>query len=162
PVRTYQAAEFELNKGFTNGWLMRFNYRLAYLRGNYEGAFRNDNGQTDPSISSLFDFTEGVMNLLGDQFAIGSLNTERRQIANLCGSYTFQTGRFMGLTLGTGISAFTGTPISVLANHPVYGNQGEVPIGGRGSQGRVPLSGGINFHAEYVHKLTERTSIHLL
>jgi hypothetical protein len=162
PVRTYQAAEFELNKGFTNGWLMRFNYRLAYLRGNYEGAFRNDNGQTDPSISSLFDFTEGVMNLLGDQFAIGSLNTERRQIANLFGSYTFQTGRFTGLTLGTGISAFTGTPISVLANHPVYGNQGEVPIGGRGSQGRVPLSGGVNLHAEYVHKLTERTSIHLL
>src|SRR5215471_3789174 len=162
PVRNYQAFEFEVNKGFSSGWLMRANYRLAYLRGNYEGAFRNDNGQTDPSISSLFDFTSGVLGLLGDQFAIGPLNTERHQIVNLFGSYTFQAGRFSGLTLGTGISTFSGTPISIFANHPVYGNQGEVPIGGRGSQGRTPLSGGVNLHAEYVHKLTERTSVHLL
>jgi len=162
PERKYQAFEFELNKGFSNGWLMRFNYRLAYLRGNYEGAFRNDNGQTDPSISSLFDFTEGVMCLLGDQFAIGPLNTERHQIVNLFGSYTWQNGRFKGLTLGTGISTFSGTPISEFANHPVYGNQGEVPIGGRGSQGRVPLSGGVNFHAEYAHKLSERWTVNML
>ena len=60
PVRNYQAVEIEVNKGFSNGWLMRANYRVARLRGNYEGAFRNDNGQTDPSISSLFDFTTGV------------------------------------------------------------------------------------------------------
>src|SRR5262249_56247650 len=71
PVRNYQAVEVELNKSFSRGWLMRVNYRVARLQGNYEGAFRNDNGQTDPSISSLFDFTPGVLNLLGDQFAIG-------------------------------------------------------------------------------------------
>src|SRR5262249_23842686 len=162
PQRKYQAFEFELNKGFSSGWLMRFNYRLAYLRGNYEGAFRNDNGQTDPSISSLFDFVEGNMGLLGDQFKVGPLNTERHQIVNLFGSYTFQNGRFKGLTLGTGISSFSGTPISELANHPVYGNQGEVPIGGRGRLGRVPLSGGVNLHAEYARKMTERWSVNLL
>src|SRR5262245_62474167 len=102
PIRNYQAMEIELNKGFSNNWLMRVNYRLAYLRGNYEGAFRNDNGQTDPSISSLFDFTTGVLNLLGDQFAIGPLNTERHHVANLFVSYTFSTTKAKGLTLGTG------------------------------------------------------------
>jgi len=55
--------ELELNKSFSHNWLMRANYRLAYLRGNYEGAFRNDNAQTDPSISSLFDFTAGNFTL---------------------------------------------------------------------------------------------------
>jgi hypothetical protein len=161
PVRNYQAGEFELNKGFSNGWLMRFNYRLAYLRGNYEGAFRNDNGQTDPSISSLFDFTTGVLNLLGDQFAIGPLNTERHQVANLFVSYTFDRSRIKGLTLGTGMRVLSGTPVSEFANHPVYGNQGEVPIGGRGKLGRTPVSGGIDLHAEYAHKLSERFSVHV-
>jgi hypothetical protein len=51
------------------------NFRVASLRGNYEGHLRNDNGQTDPGISSLFDFTAGEFNLLGDQFQVGPLNT---------------------------------------------------------------------------------------
>ena len=37
-------------------------------------------GQTDPAISSLFDFTAGDFNLLGDQFVPRPLNTERRHI----------------------------------------------------------------------------------
>jgi len=47
------------------------NYRIAKLLGNYEGSFRNDNGQNDPNISSLFDFTRGDFNLLGQQFVPG-------------------------------------------------------------------------------------------
>jgi hypothetical protein len=161
PVRKYQAAELELNKGFSNNWLMRFNYRLAYLRGNYEGAYRNDNGQSDPSISSLFDFREGILNLLGDQFAIGPLNTERHHVANLFVSYTFDRSKVRGLTLGTGMRIQSGTPISEFANHPVYNNQGEVPLGGRGILGRTPISGAIDLHAEYAHKMSERWSLHV-
>jgi hypothetical protein len=161
PIRNYQAAEFELNKGFSHNWLMRLNYRLAYLRGNYEGAFRNDNGQTDPSVSSLFDFTTGVMNLLGDQFAQGPLNTERHHVANLFVSYTLDHGMARGLTVGTGMRIQSGTPISELANHPVYGNAGEVPIGGRGLLGRTPISGAIDLHGEYARKMSERWTVHL-
>jgi hypothetical protein len=58
------------------------NYRWSQLNGNYEGAFRNDNGQSDPSISSLFDFVQGDFNLLGNQFDPGDLNTDRRHIFN--------------------------------------------------------------------------------
>ena len=31
-------------------------YRWAKLKGNFEGFFRSDNGQSDPAITSLFDF----------------------------------------------------------------------------------------------------------
>lgn len=161
PVRNYQAVEIELNKSFSSGWLMRANYRIARLQGNYEGAFRNDNGQTDPSISSLFDFTPGVLNLLGDQFAIGPLNTDRRHVVNGFFSYTFDHSRLKGLTLGTGIRVQGGTPISELGDHPAYGNAGEVPFGGRGKLGRTPVSGQVDLHSEYAKKLTERYTLHL-
>jgi hypothetical protein len=161
PVRNYQAVEFEINKAFSKGWMMRTNYRIAKLNGNYEGAFRNDNQQTDPSVSSLFDFTAGNFNMLGDQFAIGPLNTDRQQVVNGYFSYTFSRSKLTGLTLGTGIRVESGTPISVLADHPAYLNSGEIPIGGRGSLGRTPVTGTVDFHAEYGAKLTERTRLKL-
>ncbi|MBZ5529946.1 MAG: carboxypeptidase regulatory-like domain-containing protein [Acidobacteriia bacterium] len=159
PVRNYQAVEVEFNKGFSNGWLMRANYRFARLRGNYEGAFRNDNAQTDPSISSLFDFTPGSFNLLGDQFKTGSLNTDRHHLLNTFFSYTMQSGRFKSLTLGTGIRFQGGTPISQLADHPVYQNSGEVPIGGRGALGRTSMLGQGDMHADYPWKFNEHSTV---
>jgi hypothetical protein len=156
PVRNYQAVELEANKGFSNGWLMRVNYRIARLQGNYEGAFRNDNGQTDPSISSLFDFTTGILNELGDQFAVGPLNTDRRHVVNGFFSYTFPRSALKNLTFGTGIRVQGGTPISQFADHPVYQNSGEVPIGGRGILGRTPTTGQVDLHADYPWKFGER------
>jgi hypothetical protein len=161
PVRNYQAVEFEVNKAFSKGWMMRTNYRIAKLNGNYEGAFRNDNQQTDPSVSSLFDFTAGNFNMLGDQFAIGPLNTDRRHVVNGFFSYTFSKAHLTGLTLGTGIRVEAGTPISVLADHPAYLNSGEIPIGGRGSLGRTPVTGQVDLHAEYGFKVTERARLKL-
>ena len=68
PIRRYQAFELEANKNFSHNFLLRANFRFAKLYGNYEGLFRNDNGQSDPGISSLFDFTTGKLGLLGAQF----------------------------------------------------------------------------------------------
>src|ERR1700738_4061724 len=79
PKRVYQAVEIEFNKGFSHNWALIANWRIARLNGNYEGAFRNDNNQADPGISSLFDLTEGAFGLLGKQQGIGPLNTDRRQ-----------------------------------------------------------------------------------
>src|SRR6266849_5326338 len=50
PKREYEALEFEVRKSFGHNWALAANYRLAPLKGNYEGAFRNDNGQADPGI----------------------------------------------------------------------------------------------------------------
>ena len=159
-VRKYKALELELNRRFANGWQAFFNWRIASLRGNYEGHLRNDNGQTDPGISSLFDFTAGDFNLLGDQFAIGPLNTDRRHIINGYGSYSFSKERGIhmlnGLNLGLNTHFETGLPINALLAHPVYLNAGEVPQGGRGSLGRTPNYIRFDVHADYAWRLTEK------
>jgi Carboxypeptidase regulatory-like domain/TonB-dependent Receptor Plug Domain len=156
PIHRYWSFEVEVNKSFSHNWQLRANYRVAKLFGNFEGAYRNDNGQSDPGISSLFDFTPGSFNLLGQQFLPGVLNTDRQQVGNGYFSYVFDHGMLKNLTLGTGVRVQTGTPINELAAHPVYQNAGEVPIGGRGSQGRTPTTGSIDFHGDYVMNITEK------
>jgi hypothetical protein len=166
PVRKYKAFEFELNKRFADHWQLLSNFRIASLRGNYEGHLRNDNGQTDPGISSLFDFTQGDFNLLGDQFRVGPLNTDRRFVSNIYASYGFggkRTGfnwRFWtGMNLGMGFHMESGIPISEFLPHPVYLNAGEVPVGGRGKLGRTPFYNQLDLHADVPFSINERQRI---
>ena len=153
PIRRYQALEIEFNRNLTNHWQARVNYRFAKLFGNYEGFFRNDNGQSDPGISSLFDFTSGQLGLLGDQFAPGFLNSDHRHTANMLLSYTVGSdspvmGRLKGLTVGTWLHATTGAPLSAFQSHPIYLNVGEVPVGGRGTKGFLPTALQLDLHAD--------------
>ncbi|HET7206633.1 MAG TPA: hypothetical protein VFI95_08640, partial [Terriglobales bacterium] len=160
PVRNYRAVELEVNKTFSAGWQMRTNYRWSELSGNYEGAFRNDNGQSDPSISSLFDFVQGDFGLLGTQFQPGWLNTDRHHTLNMFVSYSFTQSFLKNLTLGTGVRVESGIPINDLRAHPAYQNAGEIPVGGRGSLGRTPTDGQADIHADYTLKLTEKQRLH--
>jgi hypothetical protein len=159
PYRHYQAIELEANKNFSHNFLLRVNYRWAKLYGNYEGLYRNDNGQSDPSISSLYDFTDGVLGMLGQQFVQGFLNTDRRQVGNLYGSYTIPSGFMKRFTGGIGLRGSSGQPISELGAHPVYDTPGEVPIGGRGSIGTEPSNFQLDLHADYPLQLGERYKI---
>jgi hypothetical protein len=167
PVRHYEALEVELDKRFSNHWMAIVNFRWGSLFGNYEGAYRNDNGQSDPGISSLFDFTAGRLGLLGDQFKNGPLSTDRAAVANTFLSYTIASDTpylraAKGLTIGAGLRNQSGVPLSLLGDHPIYTNQGEVPIGGRGAAGRTPVSSQLDMHADYVlPKLTERFKMKL-
>jgi len=165
PVHRYRAIELELNRRFLNNWQLLANWRIAKLRGNYEGHLRNDNEQTDPGISSLFDFTAGEFSLLGDQFAVGPLNTDRRHVINVYGSYAFGKGglgshmlgnSLNGLNLGLGFHVESGTPISELLAHPGYENAGEIPAGGRGKLGRTPWSERVDLHLDYPWVFSER------
>jgi hypothetical protein len=145
PRRHYQGLELELDRNFSHNWQARINYRYAKLWGNYEGFYRNDNGQSDPGISSLFDFTAGAINLLGDQFKRGYLNSDRRNVANALLAYTVAKdtpylSKLNGVTFGTWVHALTGTPLSAYESHPVYLNPGEVPVGGRGTLGTTPVN----------------------
>ncbi len=160
PVRRYQALEIGLEKRFSNHWMAMVNYRFANLWGNYEGAYRNDNGQSDPGISSLFDFTTGALGLLGDQFRPGYLSTDRRSVGNMFLSYTVGSGsgflsKARGLTTGLGLRGQSGVPLSFLGDHPAYLNQGEVPIGGRGAAGRTPSTIQLDLKGEYALPLHE-------
>jgi len=128
PVRIYKSMEFEVNKSFSKNWQLRTNYRIAKSFGNYEGSYRNDNNQSDPNISSLFDFTQGDWNLLGQQFTPGVLNTDVRHTVNGYVSYMFGNHYMKGLTLGVGSQFHTGTPVNNLFAHPAYQNAGEMPF----------------------------------
>ena len=169
PVRKYQAMEFEVNKSFSKGWQMRANYRIAKLQGNYEGSFRNDNNQNDPNISSLFDFTRGDFNLLGQQFNVGVLNQDVRDLANGFVSYTFPN-HLKGLTMGSSVHFQTGIPINNLFAHPAYQNAGEIPFcadntvnctSARGALGRTKDFGQVDYHMDYPIRITEGTRLRL-
>jgi len=169
PIRKYQSMEFEVNKSMSRGWMLRANYRIAKLYGNYEGSFRNDNGQADPNISSLFDFTRGDFNLLGQQFTPGVLNTDVRHLANGFVSYTF-SNHAKGLTMGSSVHFQTGIPINNLYAHPAYLNAGEIPmcadntancVSARGSLGRTKDFGQVDYHVDYPIRITEGTRLRL-
>ena len=142
PRRVYKALELTLDKRLSNNWSLTANYRLAKLFGNYEGLFRNDNTQSDPNITSQFDFA--YSEAMGDQFAVGVLPTDRRHIVNLYGNYMFKD-----INIGLGWQAMTGAPLSKFLSHPAYGNAGEIPVGGRGAFGRTPFENYFDAQVEY-------------
>jgi hypothetical protein len=159
PKREYQAVEFEVNKGFSHNWALVANWRIARLRGNYEGAFRNDNGQADPGISSLFDLTEGAFGLIGQQQGIGLLNTDRRNVVNTYVTYVLDHSFAKGMVFGGGLRLQSGVPLTTLAAQEAYQNPGEVPINGRGDLGRAPFVGTVDAHMEYPWKINERMAL---
>ena len=52
----YDAVELTCDRRFMNNWWCMASYRWSRLHGTYEGFFRDDNGQSDPGITSLYDF----------------------------------------------------------------------------------------------------------
>jgi len=122
-LRKYYALEAILSKRFGDHWLFYGNARFSRLRGNYEGLYRNDNGQSDPNISSLFDFPKTP--ILEGQFQSGPLNTDRPFSMKLFGSYQWDNG----INLGAALNVAAGTPRTPLLAHPngFYQNRGEVP-----------------------------------
>jgi len=159
PKREYEAVEFEVRKAFSHGWALSVNYRVAQLKGNYEGAFRNDNTQADPGISSLFDFTEGQLGLLANQQSIGPLNSDRKHTFNAHATYVVPNGRLKGFVIGGGASVLSGNPLTTFYAQEPYVNGGEVPQFGRGDLGRAPVTGSVDAHLEYPFKLTERLNL---
>jgi len=161
PKREYEAVEFEVRKAFTHNWALSVNYRVAQLKGNYEGAYRNDNNQADPGISSLFDFTEGGLGLLAGQQSIGILSTDRKHTFNAHATYVVPSGRLKGFVIGGGASVLSGNPLTALYAQEAYQNSGEVPLFGRSNLGRAPVTGSVDAHLEYPFKLTERMQLKL-
>ena len=92
--------ELMLSKRMSANWQVFANYRLSKLYGNFEGSFRNDNGQQDPNISSLFDFTNSD-NRLGDQFGPGVLPPDRRHQWKIYSNYQWKGFNFGGSWLIT-------------------------------------------------------------
>jgi hypothetical protein len=130
-------------KAFSRGWSLFASYRWSRLRGNFEGFYRADNGQSDPALSSLFDFptddpsyTEiggplfgyrGDVRYQGTTLGTGPLPNDRPHQVKIYGAYAWR-----GFTTGVSFRAGSGAPLTALATNPVYGDRGEIPETVRG------------------------------
>ncbi|MEP6704718.1 MAG: TonB-dependent receptor, partial [Acidobacteriota bacterium] len=110
--RFYRGLEFTFSRRFANNYSFQASYVFSSLTGNYEGLFRNDNGQSDPNITSLFDLTS----LLGNTY--GRLPNDRPHQLKFNGSYTTP----FRLVVSGNFYLQSGIPFSALIPHPVYGN----------------------------------------
>src|SRR5262249_10818317 len=140
PVHKYDAVELTVNRRMANNWSMLASYRWSRLRGNFEGFYRDDNGQSDPGISSLYDFPtndptyapfygagRGDTRSLGD--ANGTLPLGRPPQGKVFGNSQFP----MGLNVGLGLNVSSGKPLTPFDPNPNYQNGGEIPDAPRGS-----------------------------
>jgi outer membrane receptor protein involved in Fe transport len=181
PIHRYNAIEVTADKRLANNWMLQASYRYARLRGTFEGFFRDDNGQSDPGITSLFDFptndpnytTIGVpqFGYRGDVRFLGAIGEgplplDRPHQVKAYGNYAFK----IGLNVGGGVTLQSGKPLTALAAHPVYGNAGEIPEGPRGSgfdtvdgfKTRTPFEYDTSLHADYGLRLSPRQRVVLL
>jgi hypothetical protein len=110
--RFYRAIEFSATKRFTNNFQFIASYVFSSLIGNYEGLFRNDNGQSDPNITSLFD----LQSLLANTY--GRLPNDRPHQFKFNGSYRTP----WKLLVSGNFYAQSGVPFNQLIPHPIYGN----------------------------------------
>lgn len=175
PYRIYKSGEFIISKRFAN---VQFygSYVLSKLYGNFQGSYRSDNGQQDPNISSMFDFTNSDGRLTGQDIP-GLLETDRTNQFKLFGNYTWR-----GFNFGASWLPTSGTPITDLLDHPAYLNAGEVPVcpstsgpeplsttltptsftcpgGPRGALGRTAWTFDVNLHGDYTWNLNERVRL---
>ncbi len=179
-VHKYHALEFTLNRRFANRWSMLTSYRWSRLRGNFEGFYRDDNGQSDPGITSLYDFPtndpsytaigvpqfgyRGDIRYLGD--TNGILPLDRSHQGKVFCNYSWP----MGLGLGLGLNVASGAPLTPFAASPNYSNGGEIPEAPRGSgiqtidgfMTRTPFQSAVDLQASYVVKLGGARTVTLL
>ena len=110
--RYYRALEFTATKRFSNNWQLISSYVFSSLIGNYEGLFRNDNGQSDPNITSLFD----LVSLLNGLY--GRLPNDRPHQLKVDGTYRWP----FKLMTSASFRAQSGIPFNALVPHPLYGD----------------------------------------
>ena len=110
--RYYRALEFSATKRFSNNYQFIASYVFSSLIGNYEGLFRNDNGQSDPNITSLFD----LVSLLNGLY--GRLPNDRPHQLKFDGSYRWP----FNLLTSASFRWQSGIPFNALIPHPLYGD----------------------------------------
>jgi hypothetical protein len=176
PVHKYNSLEFTLNRRVTN-WSTVASYRWSRLRGNFEGFYRDDNGQSDPGISSLYDFPtndpsyapfyaaqgSGDIRFLGAHNGI--LPLDRPHQIKLYANRVWG-----GFNLGTGVNLSSGKPLTAMAANPNYGSKGEIPVTARGAgiqtidgfMKRTPFESQVDLQASYALRMAGERRVTLL
>src|SRR6185295_4623363 len=133
---------FTFNRRLSNNWGMIGSYRWSRLRGNVEGFYRDDNGQSDPGITSLYDFPtndpsytsiglpqfgySGDIRFLGQT---GILPLDRPNQFKVFSNYM----PWDALSIGIGYTLSSGAPLTAFAANPQYNSGGEIPETARGA-----------------------------
>jgi hypothetical protein len=169
PIHRYDAVELTVDKRFSANWMLLASYRWSRLWGTYEGFYDNSTNQAKPAESSLLDFPtndptftaiggpqygfRGDIRYQGDLGA-GPLPNDSPHQLKVYGAYA--PGR--GLTLGAGLTAAAGRPLTPMATDAVNNRQGSIPEAPRGSgietedgfRTRTPFVWSLDLHADYV------------
>ena len=181
PLHKYDAVEFTADKRLSNNWSLQSSYRWSRLWGNFEGFYRNDNGQSDPAISSLFDFPtddisytqigvprfgyRGDIRFLG-KLGAGPLPNDRRHQVKVYGTYNLP----VGLNFGIGTQLSSGMPLTQMAANPNYNSVGEIPMTVRGAgyqtvdgfRKRTPMEASVNAHVDWATAVSGRRLVLLM
>jgi len=144
--RNYDALTFKIEKRLHDSWQLLASYTWSRLKGNYEGYYRRDNGQSDPFITSAFDFPylldPDVWQYTSEN---GLLPSDRPHVFNAFGSYRLRNG----LDVGMSLKIQSGTPITRLGYNYVYATEAEILLEPRGESGRTPTTSDLGLHLGY-------------
>lgn len=155
--RYYRALELSATKRFSNNYQFIASYVYSSLTGNYEGLFRNDNGQSDPNITSLFD----LVSLLDNGY--GRLPNDRPHQLKFNGSYQFPFKLFVS----GNFYAQSGIPYNQLIPHFLYGDnegfgvQRGTAINPFTGKSRTPTTYNLDVGAYYPIQLGESRQLRL-
>jgi hypothetical protein len=151
-TRDYDGVTFFFQKVFGNDWLAQASYTVSYLRGNWAGLFRPENGQLDPNINSDFDLSS----LLGNR--TGPLPSDRTHQIKLYGAKDFILPGKALITLGGTYRGNSGAPTSFLGSHAIYGAD-QVYILPRGGGERLPWVHNLDTHLGVGMRLTKDSTV---
>jgi outer membrane receptor protein involved in Fe transport len=136
--RIFRGIELTARKSFSQNLWAQVSYLYSTLRGNYSGAIREGDGQTDPGINADYDYNQFLIN------AYGNLELDRPHQFRLDALYTAP----FGLSLGLQAYIRSGTP----TNRQGYYNSfypTELFLDPRGSDPRLPTDYEANLSLAY-------------
>jgi hypothetical protein len=136
--RIFRGIELTARKQFSQTLYAQVSYLYSTLRGNYSGAIREGDGQTDPGINADFDYHQFLTN------AYGNLELDRPHQFRLD---TVWTAPF-GLAVGFQAYVRSGTPTSRDGYFNTFYTT-ELFLDQRGSDGRLPVDYEANLSLAY-------------
>lgn len=144
PERSYDGFTLKLSKLFSKNWMLSGSYTLSWLRGNYPGPYRPEDGQLDPGITSEYDLASLMANKKG------YLPGDQRHSFKLYGAYAWNFGPSITLTTSAAYTGTAGNPVNALGKHVDYGNS-QAFIIPRGQGGTTPWVNTIDMGANLAY-----------
>jgi len=151
PSRRYDALVLDVSRRFSTRLALLASYTYSRTVGNYQGTIDYDHANATPHLTAQYDLIE----LLANQ--AGPLPQDRPHYVKLDGYYTVPISARDTVVLGVRVRALSGTPISALGGHFLYGSNASYLLP-RGSLGRTPFTSDLDLRVAYRCRLTPHTS----